>query len=319
MKIRSTRALLLAPAFAWAALALPAGAQSAASPSSPPATVAAAPSPAAPDAAQNAQNAAEVPPMAAPPAPLPAAAAGDAQYAATGLPASLLPNPNEVRVYVQNLQGPDAEQIAGLLEQSLFQSGRVVVTENPSNAGAVLKGVIYRRPVPAAKTSRSRSARRRRSARAAASALATPPSDGASTGANAGVSYVNPNDIPTSAAVGGSAGSAMGQSSYSAAPNGGDFGDVDGLVSNLGAPSLSSLLNPGLTDLTKYQYRLDLELVDQEGDLIWISGRGIDAPNFASANQAVAASLQPMLDLLAKSAKPVAAAANAAPSPTAAR
>ena len=56
-------------------------------------------------------------------------------------------------------------------------------------------------------------------------------------------------------------------------------------------------------DLERIVDALDLELVDPNGDLIWISSRGLNGPSFSAANDAVEASLQPMLKLLEKTTK----------------
>ncbi|HZT74119.1 MAG TPA: hypothetical protein VE996_10735 [Terriglobales bacterium] len=240
-----------------------------------------------------------VPPLAAPPAPMPAASAPE-----PSLPAALAPNPNALRIYVQGLQGPDAEQIAGLIAQDLFQSKQVVVTENASNANLILKGVIYRRlDVPATAKSAHRRAQRR-AATHRATAVSEP------VGTSGDVSYINPQAIPD-ASTGTGGGAAMPPASeYSASGMPGADTALD-LDPNL--PSLGSLLNPGPTDLSRYQYHLDLELIAPDGDLVWISNRGPGAPQFAAANQAVATSLQPMLDLLEKSAQKPAPTAAAQP------
>ncbi len=273
-------ALLLLPACLWAQQ--PAAQQHAASPAA----------------------ASALPPMAAPPtgpAPNNPNAAtfigGGADGAAPLLPPALQPNPNALRVYVEMPNGPDARQIAGLMQQYLFASHQVVVTENESNASVILKGIVYRQPKPA--QLKRDAARRRREERALAAARrreeqaiaqGAQPSPGG--GNQGGANYINPNQIPS---VGGTASSG---DAGAAAYGGGSaafYGSGDG---ESGLPSMDSLLNPGLTDLHNYRYRLDLELVNPDGDLVWISGRGAQAPNFTSANQAVSQSLQPMLDLL---------------------
>lgn len=237
---------------------------------------------------QTQAGATAVPPLAAPPAPLAPAA-----EAAAGpvLPPALAPNPNALRLYVENLQGPDASQIAGLIEQNLFESKQVVVTENASNANLILKGVIYRQPVPEATPAKSR--RRRHGAmpsRRAATAARESDSSGAT--------FINPKAIPDA--------SSRADDAVPAMPAGLAGGGANAYDSGLGddnLASLTSLANPGITDLSKYQFRLDLELVDPNGDLIWISSRGLNGPSFNSAGSAVQTSLAPMLDLLEKSAK----------------
>ncbi len=275
----SFAALLLLPACLWAQQ--PAAQQHAAAPAA----------------------ASALPPMAAPPtgpAPSNPNAAtfigGGADGAAPLLPPALQPNPNALRVYVETPNGPDAQQIAGLMQQYLFESHQVVVTENESNASVILKGIVYRQPKPA--QLKRDAARRRREERALAAARrreeqsiaqGAQPSPGA--GTQGGASYINPNQIPSvgsTASSGGAGAAAYGRSSTYT-------GESDGESS---LPTMDSLLNPGLTDLHNYRYRLDLELVNPDGDLVWISGRGARAPRFTSANQAVSQSLQPMLDLL---------------------
>lgn len=242
-----------------------------------------------------------VPPLAAPPAPMPAASAPE-----PSLPAALAPNPNALRIYVQGLQGPDADQIAGLIAQDLFQSKQVVVTENQGNANLILKGVIYRRvdvPATAAKFAHRR-ARRRAATHRATAATEAP------LGSSGDVSYINPQAIPD-AGAGAGGGTALSTASEYGASGAPGADTALGLDPNL--PSLGTLLNPGPTDLSRYQYHLDLELIEPDGDLVWISNRGLEAPPFAAANQAVATSLQPMLDLLEKSAQKPAPTAAAQP------
>ncbi|MGH9393525.1 MAG: hypothetical protein ACRD1E_05095 [Terriglobales bacterium] len=74
-----------------------------------------------------------------------ATATASAPSAAIGAPASV------VRVYVDNLTGADAQAVAGLLTQALFQSKLVVVTDQAANATVILKGRVERKPI--AKTS----------------------------------------------------------------------------------------------------------------------------------------------------------------------
>jgi|GEM_PF-2781101 len=54
-----------------------------------------------------------------------------------------------VRVYVDALTGTDAQAMAGLITQALFQSKQVVVTDQSSNATVILKGRIERKPLAA--------------------------------------------------------------------------------------------------------------------------------------------------------------------------
>lgn len=233
------------------------------------------------------------PPLAAPPAPLPASAQ---EAAGPALPPALAPNPNALRIFVENLQGPDASQIAGLIEQNLFQSKQVVVTENATNANLILKGVIYRRPVPEATAAKAR--RRRHGARAATATAARESDSG-------GAAFINPKAIPD---VNSGAGDAVSAMPAGLTGGGGANGyDESGLGNDDDLASLANLSNPGITDLGKYQFRLDLELVDPNGDLIWISSRGLNGPSFDAAGSAVQTSLAPMLDLLEKSVKTSAA------------
>ncbi|HET9784887.1 MAG TPA: hypothetical protein VFP94_08020 [Terriglobales bacterium] len=62
------------------------------------------------------------------------------------------------------------------------------------------------------------------------------------------------------------------------------------------APMLLDM-NP-VIDLSKYQYRLDLRLLDPQGDLVWMSGQGDRAPSFAAAQAAVQATVTPLLAAL---------------------
>lgn len=247
--------------------------------------------------AQQAPASPATPPMAAPPTPMAAAAPSGG---AANLPAALAPDPNAPRVYVQGLQGPDAAQIAGLIEQDLFNSKRVVVTEIANNASLILKGTIYRRVRASAKpTKRSRVAHSGRHVDEARRAATDATADaGGDTG---GVSYVNPKSIPSAdAGATDSAASSAPSPAYSQLGQANSDRYGAGVDDSADLPSLSSLLNPGITDLSRYQYRLDLELVDPDGDLIWISGRGLDAPSFTTADQAVQNGLNPMLQLLEK-------------------
>lgn len=263
-------------------------------------------------------GAAQLPPLAAPPTgpapdnPTAATFLGGstAEGAAPLLPPALRPNPGALRVFVQLPNGPDARQIAGLMQQYLFNSHAVVVTENASNASVILKGEIYRQPIAAAAPHASAAARRRarRAAarrRAQEEQAAAAAADGAAAD-NGAVSYISPSQIPAPGSGASlnsgmntdNGASALGNAVYSAG------NDDDG---EYGLPSMSSLLNPGLNDLHNYVYRLDLELVNPDGDLVWISGRGNEAPKFLNANAAVAQSLQPMLNLLDQITHPPAA------------
>jgi hypothetical protein len=62
-------------------------------------------------------------------------------------------------------------------------------------------------------------------------------------------------------------------------------------------PSVLPLLgNPGTpVDLSRYRYRLNLELLDPAGDVLWMSGRGEQAQPFAAADTAVRQTVDSML------------------------
>lgn len=263
-------------------------------------------------------GAAQLPPMAAPPTgpvpdnPTAATFLGGsaAEGAAPQLPPALRPNPNALRVFVQLPNGPDARQIAGLMQQYLFNSHAVVVTENASNASVILKGEIYRRPIAAAEAPHASAAARRRARQAAArrreqeEQAAAAAADGGTAGN--GVSYISPSQIPAPGS-GASLNSGMDADNSAGALTNAGYSAGDDDDGELGLPSMASLLNPGLNDLHNYAYRLDLELVNPDGDLVWISGRGSEAPKFLNANAAVAQSLQPMLNLLDQITHPPAA------------
>jgi len=160
--------------------------------------------------------------------------------------------PAVLRIYIDTLAGSDASAVQALLTQALFESKKVVITENQSNASLVLKGQV-RRQLPAAPKPARRTAARR--------------------------------------------------SSRSAAPAGTDLpANVTNLDSLDAASTLTSpmLLDANPTvDLSKYQYRLDLELVNPQGDLVWMSGQGDQAPSFAAAQTAVQTTVTPLLAALA--------------------
>ncbi|HEY7854835.1 MAG TPA: hypothetical protein VIC32_00205 [Terriglobales bacterium] len=147
-----------------------------------------------------------------------------------------------VRIYVDNIAGADADALTGLINQSLFQSGQVVVTENQSNASVILKGTVAREAVA-------------RTAGAGGSARGTTTRKPAATSAAGG------NDV-------------------SLAP-----------LPGFGADS-------GDTDLTRYRYRLNLRLVNPDGDLVWMSGQGREALPYAAADAAVGQTLAPMFKAL---------------------
>jgi hypothetical protein len=52
------------------------------------------------------------------------------------------------------------------------------------------------------------------------------------------------------------------------------------------------------TDLSRYRYRLNLRLVNPDGDLVWMSGQGREALPYAAADAAVGQTLAPMFKAL---------------------
>ncbi|MGN6593733.1 MAG: hypothetical protein ACTHJX_12625 [Terriglobales bacterium] len=170
------------------------------------------------------------------------AAAPSAEVAA---PAGVL------RVYIDALSGADASALQALLTQALFDSKKVVITENQSNASVELKGQVLRQ-IPAAAAARGKDSRRRKSS--------------AGTKAPAGL------DIPVT--------------------------DLDQTAGDSLPPSPLLLNTNPVVDLSKYQYRLDLRLLNPQGDLVWMSGQGEQAPSFASAQAAVQATVTPLLAAL---------------------
>ncbi|HXR97246.1 MAG TPA: hypothetical protein VN709_05330 [Terriglobales bacterium] len=143
-----------------------------------------------------------------------------------------------VRIYVDNISGTDASALTGLINQALFQSGQVVVTENQNNASVILKGTVTREALARARgTSRDTTTRK---------PAATPD--------NGSDSTLTP--LPTFGA---------------------DNSDVD---------------------LSRYRYRLNLRLVNPDGDLVWMSGQGPEALPYAAADSAVGQTLAPMFKAL---------------------
>jgi len=168
--------------------------------------------------------------------------------------------PSVLRVYIDTLQGSDAQALAGLIKQALFDSRQVVVTETESNASLILKGMVSREPLPEAHRT-STASRRHSGARTA--------------------SPGSPANVVDLDQLGSSAGNATA---------------LDLASTGSGLPPL-----PGLdssTDLTKYHYRLDLEVVNPEGDLVWMSGRGRQALPYQGADDAVARTLSSLLTAL---------------------
>jgi hypothetical protein len=146
-----------------------------------------------------------------------------------------------VRIYIDSIAGADASALTGLINQSLFQSGQVVVTENQSNASVILKGTVAREAV--ART----------------------------------------------AGAGGSRGTTTRKPATTPAAEGSDLSL---------APLPGFGTDSGDTDLSRYRYRLNLRLVNPDGDLVWMSGQGREALPYAAADAAVGQTLAPMFKTL---------------------
>ncbi|MGH9484599.1 MAG: hypothetical protein ACRD1F_06045 [Terriglobales bacterium] len=180
-----------------------------------------------------------------------------------------------IRVYIGSLSGADATPIQGLITQALFESKKVVITENQGSANFILQGQVLRRtpPAPIAATTTNGKTKRRSRRKAAASDTTDP-------------SVIH--DLQ-----------ALNQS--------GEVTDLDNFTaandgSSLNAAGLTSLsmdLGNRQEDLSRYQFRLYLQLVSPDGDLIWMSGEGSQAPAFSPAGDAVNATVQPMLSAIA--------------------
>lgn len=197
-----------------------------------------------------------------PPATPSAAAAPSATIAA---PASV------IRVYVDNLSGSDASLLAGLITQTLFQSKQVVVTEDQSNASLILKGTVLRQPIATASASTHSPTTHRSRAAAHASASGT-----------------SPDGLPVT-------------SLDSAAANTAPVLPADGAELPADAADLPPLpMLDAPTDLTRFRYRLDLQVINPSGDLVWMSGRGAQALPFQDADDAVSRTIQPLLDTISQ-------------------
>lgn len=86
----------------------------------------------------------------------------------TNAPAAAADAPaSEIRVFIGRLTGVDATSIRGLLTQALFESKKVVITENQSNASLILQGRVLRRQIPVRPTAPGGQKRRARKTRAA--------------------------------------------------------------------------------------------------------------------------------------------------------
>lgn len=201
-----------------------------------------------------------------------------------------------VRVYVANLSGADASALAGLITQALFQSKQVVVTNNQSNASLTLQGSVTREAIRESSATAKRSTRRtRRSASGAASGETT---SGSPFGDNAKITELPP--------LGGNSGT------IAAAPA---EGSADLLGGSLGLDLTPLGDMNAATDLSHYRYRLNLELVNPGGDLVWMSGQGREALPFEDADDAVARTLAPMLALVHQMSAENAAATSPTPPP----
>lgn len=174
-----------------------------------------------------------------------------------------------IRVYIGSLNGADATAIQGLLTQALFESKKVVITENQGSASLILQGRVLRRPIPAAKTKKTSS---RRSRKAPIPDVTDPSVIQDLESLNQSGNLTNLDDSTTGASS---------------------------ALNSLGMPALNADLNGGEEDLHQYQFRLYLQLVNPDGDLVWMSGEGGQAPPYSSAGEAVSATVQPMLTAIA--------------------
>lgn len=72
-------------------------------------------------------------------------------------------------------------------------------------------------------------------------------------------------------------------------------------AAGLDLSTLPLIAAPGTpVDLSQWRYRLDLEAVDPNGDLVWMSGQGREALAFTGADEAVGQTLQPLLAAVAQ-------------------
>lgn len=191
--------------------------------------------------------------------PAPAATAPELSSSNGGLIAAPA---DAVRIYIDNLTGADTTAVSSLLAQALYQSKQVVVTENQSNASVSLRGEVVRElpPTPQA-ASRKRSRTR-----------------------------------PAAAANGGAEAAEAGANDGLASASGADTPDLNGFS----LTALPGLANPGApVDLSQYRYRLNLELLDPAGDVLWMSGRGEQALPFQTATAAVNQTVSSLLQALA--------------------
>lgn len=175
-----------------------------------------------------------------------------------------------VRVYISNLSGADAVALQGLLTQALFDSKRVVITENQSNASLTLQGRVLRQLPPAPKTTASRRSKTKSRRQSTTLPNLTDPTVVQDLGNVVDLDHLN--------------------SGLNSGLNPGP--------STLPAFGLNNI-DTSAADLNQYQFRLDLQLVNPQGDLVWMSGQGKQAPPFAAAGDAVNACVAPMLAAIA--------------------
>ncbi|MGH9487161.1 MAG: hypothetical protein ACRD04_06165 [Terriglobales bacterium] len=207
---------------------------------------------------------------------LPATDTSAAPSATIAAPASV------IRIYISNLSGADATALQGLLTQSLFESKKVVITENQANASLILQGRVVRilPPLPSpAHTSR------RHSRHHPATGLADT-TDPQVIKDLQGVKITNLDALNGGADTTADAATSLGADNADLGP---------------GALTLPPLNfeQDSPADLGTYQFRLDLQLVSPDGDLVWMSGQGDQAPPFASAGKAVQAVVPAMLAAIA--------------------
>jgi len=176
---------------------------------------------------------------------------------------AVAPPATVMRVFIDTLTGADTTAISELLAQALYQSKQVVVTENQSNASVTVRGEVVRELPPAPRsTSRRHSTTRQKSA-TAATTMAPSTAD----------------DMGTAEA---------------AAPPGLNLNDFN--LTALSSPEAAG--TP--VDLSQYRYRLNLEILDPAGDVVWMSGRGTQAQPFQTSQAAVTQTVQAMLSALAR-------------------
>lgn len=72
---------------------------------------------------------------------------------------------------------------------------------------------------------------------------------------------------------------------------------TDAGLASADLPPLGNLGTP--VDLSKYVYRLNLQVLNPNGDLVWMSGQGTEALPYQAAEAAVAQTLQPLLAAVA--------------------